>query len=115
VVEAAKYLSLQPKSIFFIGDADAVCNHQSSTSMVGMLGLDTLEAMSPQRWFENPCGPLSYASQEGEPGANKGLKKKKRREQMSKHRSPSSKGRNASFPRPPPMTTVTTHNVVGEI
>jgi hypothetical protein len=104
-VESAKHLASQPKNNFLIGDADAVCNQENSTSVIEMLGLDNLEAISPQQWFQNPCGPLTYRAEVGE------LKTKKKRRNKNQ-RSPSN-GRDESSP--PTAIASPSTNEVGKI
>lgn len=56
--------------------AETMCNSQAPTNVAQMLGLDAryLDALAPQQWFQNPCGPAlfdkEYVAKNGPSGAH---------------------------------------------
>jgi hypothetical protein len=64
-VATAKYYAENPSSRpggFLMHGAEAICNSQAPSSMAQMFGLDarSLKALTPQQWFQNPCGPALF-------------------------------------------------------
>lgn len=65
LVETAKYCAEHPSSPhadFLMRGAESMCNSQVPTNVTQMLGLKegALDALAPQQWFQNPCGPALF-------------------------------------------------------
>lgn len=78
VVETASRQS-KKKSNFLFGTSDAVCNHENPSNIIEMLGLNSLEAMSPSEWFQYPCGQVSYIREDDGQSSSKKKQNQKSR------------------------------------
>jgi len=45
--------------------AVAVCSDENPTGqMIEILGIENFESISPEKWFVNLCGPVTYSTEE---------------------------------------------------